>query len=189
MTSVLLLIDIQNEYFENGKMPLSGTKKAAANAAILAAHFREKTYPVIHIRHDEGPDSEVFGSKTEGGKINDMVKPLKDETVIAKNQINAFRDTNLEDELRKHNPSRIVVAGNMTHMCVDSAVRAAADLGFDVTVVADACATKDLTFQEQTVKAADVHAAFLAALAGGGFAKVQSTQEFMSDENFNQATA
>jgi nicotinamidase-related amidase len=52
----------------------------------------------------------------------------------------------------------------MTHMCVDATVRAAADLGFDVILVSDACATRDLEFGGVQVPAAQVQAAFLAAL-------------------------
>ena len=64
----------------------------------------------------------------------------------------------------------------MTSMCVDATVRAAVDLGFDTTVVHDACATCDLQFDGRSVPALEVHSAFLAAL-GDGYAAVVSSDE------------
>jgi nicotinamidase-related amidase len=79
---------------------------------------------------------------------------------------NAFRETTLGDQLRNGSIDELVVMGMMTSMCIDATVRAAADSGLSVTVVADACAAPDLTFGGRTVAGADVHTAFLAALSG-----------------------
>jgi nicotinamidase-related amidase len=68
----------------------------------------------------------------------------------------------------------------MSHMCIDGIVRAAADLGYGVTVIHDACATRDLEFNGVVVPAAQVHAAFMSAL-GFAYAKVVSAEEFLSD--------
>ena len=62
----------------------------------------------------------------------------------------------------------MVITGMMTHMCVDATARAAADLGFKVIVVEDACATRDLNYGETTIPAEHVHKAFLAALKSYG---------------------
>jgi nicotinamidase-related amidase len=64
----------------------------------------------------------------------------------------------------------------MTHMCVDASVRQAADLGYKVTLLADACATRAQSFGGETIAARQVHAAFLAAL-NGFYAKVVDTHE------------
>jgi nicotinamidase-related amidase len=72
-----------------------------------------------------------------------------------------------------------VIAGMQTHMCVEAAVRAAADLGYEVTVVADACATRDVQHGGRTVAAADVHAATLATLAA--YATVTDTASLLAD--------
>jgi nicotinamidase-related amidase len=70
--------------------------------------------------------------------------------------------------LRQAGVQRLVITGMMTHMCVDATARAAADLGFEVLVVADACATRDLRFGEALIPAEHVHKAFLAALKSYG---------------------
>jgi isochorismatase family protein len=73
----------------------------------------------------------------------------------------------------------LVTAGMMSSMCVDPTVRAAADLGFSVTVVHDGCAAPDLRFGDVDVPGASVHAAFMAALSDG-YATVVSADELLS---------
>jgi len=72
-----------------------------------------------------------------------------------------------------------VIAGAMSHMCVDGTVRAASDLDFSCTVVEDACATRDLEFRGSLVPAAQVHRAFMAALQAA-YAKIMTAKEFLS---------
>ena len=108
---------------------------------------------------------------TPGAEIYPLVIPLPDEIVVQKHHPNSFRETPLLDELRSRRISRLLLCGMMTHMCIDTTVRAAADLGFQCVVAGDATTTKDLTYGSITVPAAHVQAAFLAALSGS-FAKV-----------------
>ena len=98
------------------------------------------------------------------------------EPVIEKAEPNGFLGTRLEGELRGRGIDELVVAGMMSSMCVDATVRAAVDLGFETTVVHDACATCDLEFQGHVVPAAAVHSAFIAAL-GDGYAAVASAED------------
>jgi nicotinamidase-related amidase len=78
--------------------------------------------------------------------------------------------------LRGRDIGRLVIVGMMTHMCIDTPTRAAADLGFECVLVHDACATRDLSFGGRMVPAATVQGAFMAAL-DGLFAKVESAPE------------
>ena len=94
------------------------------------------------------------------------MRPRPGETVIEKNFPNSFRGTNLQEHLESAPVKSLVVAGMMTHMCVDATVRHAADLGYKLTLLADACATRSQKFADETVPARQVHAAFLAALNG-----------------------
>ena len=96
-----------------------------------------------------------------------LSKPQAQEAVIVKHYPNSFRETGLQALLEEQGIEEVVVVGAMSHMCIDATARAAADLGYGVTVVADACATRDLEFAGKTVAAADVHAAFMSALAFG----------------------
>ena len=172
MTKALLVIDIQNDYFPGGKMQLVGAVEAAKNAAKVQRQFREAGLPVIHVQHIAlSPSATFFLPDTHGAEINESVVPVGVETLVVKHFPNAFRETNLREVLEQKSITELTVVGMMTHMCIDTTVRAASDFGFKVTLVADACATKDLEFDGKTVTAADVQAAYLAAL-DGSFASV-----------------
>ena len=165
MKTALLIIDIQNDYFEGVAMALAEPGKASSNAARLLESFRENNLPVIHIQHIANrPGASFFIPGTAGAEIHDDVKPLQHEKVIVKHFPNSFRETGLLDHLRTNNITRLVICGMMTHMCVDATTRAAKDHGFDCVVIGDACATKDLEVNGKHVKAAEVQKAFLAAL-------------------------
>lgn len=176
-SSALVLIDIQNDYFPGGAMALAEPEAAGRNAAVLLAQFRAADRPIFHIRHEAArPGATFFLPGTPGADIHSCVAPLPGETVLTKHWPNSFRDTGLGEALTACGAKRLVVAGMMTHMCLDATVRAAFDLGYAVTVAADACATRQLVFAGRTVAPADVQAAFLAAL-GAVYAEVVATAE------------
>jgi nicotinamidase-related amidase len=173
----LLIIDIQNDYFPGGKMELEGADAAAARASSVLKKFRSEKMPVIHVRHlSNRPGATFFLPDTSGAEIHESVKPHAGEAVVEKNFPNSFRGTALEEKLKAAGVKELVVAGMMTHMCVDASVRHAADLGYRITLVGDACATRAQTFGGETVPARQVHAAFLAAL-NGFYAKVIRSDE------------
>lgn len=119
-----------------------------------------------------------FRPGTAGGEPYPETAPLAGETVLQKHFPNAFRETPLLDHLRSLGTERLVIAGMMTHMCVDATVRAAADLGFQVLVTADACATRPLAYGATSVPAAHVQAAFLSAFRA--YARVLTTDEVLA---------
>lgn len=175
----IIVIDLQNEYLPTGKLPLTGIESAAANAAKVIASARERAVPVFHIQHifanNEMP---VFVPDSDGIKIQAAVLPEGNEPVIVKNNVNSFLKTDLKQRLEEQGITSLVVVGAMSHMCVDAAVRAASDFGYDVTVLHDACATLDLEFNGVSVPAEQVHATMMAALAFA-YAKVTSTGEYL----------
>ena len=99
--------------------------------------------------------------------------------MLEKSNPNAFLDTGLEETLGERGAEELVVAGMMSSMCVDATVRAAADLGYSVSVVHDACAAPDLEFGGRTIPGDVVHGAFMAALADG-YAEVTSAAELLA---------
>jgi len=175
--TALLVIDIQNDYFPGGAMELEAADAAGAKAGIALEKFRKSGDPVIHVRHlSVRPGSTFFLPGTRGAEIHQAVAPLGAETVIEKNFPNSFRGTRLEQTLKESGIKNLVVAGMMTHMCVDATVRHAADLGYKITLLGDACATRAQSYAGEKVPARQVHAAFLAAL-NGFYAKVVDTHE------------
>jgi nicotinamidase-related amidase len=177
MKTALLIIDVQNDYFPNGKMELYESIEASLRIKDLINYFRDKSMPVIHIEHvSTRPGAIFFLPDTFGVEIHDNVKPIDGEKIIVKNFPNSFRNTELNDYLRKNEITRLVITGMMTHMCVDSTVRAAFDLGYECIVAGDCCATRGLKIFDNEITAKDVHNTFLAAL-NAIFAKVLKKHE------------
>jgi len=179
MNQALILVDIQNDYFPGGTMELVGMDAAAKNARIALDNFRTAGAPLFHIQHlATRPGATFFVPGTDGALHHALVAPADGETVIQKNFPNSFRATELESALHDKGIEHLVIVGAMSHMCIDATTRAAFDLGFQCTVLADACATRDLVFNDRTVAAADVHGSFMAALSSP-YASVVSTAEFI----------
>jgi nicotinamidase-related amidase len=123
---------------------------------------------VVHVRH----------KSKKGFEIHQNVFPLAGEKVITKEDVNSFQKTDLLEYLKNNHIERLVVIGMQTQMCLEGAVRAAHDYGFECIVVGDACATRDLKFGDKTVRAEDVQTAVLATITDGRYGKVITLKEF-----------
>jgi len=179
MSQALLIIDIQNDYFPGGAMELVRSPEAGAKAGQLLAAFRARRLPVVHIQHiSTRPGATFFLPGTLGAEIHPCVAPAGSEPVFRKHYPNSFRDTGLLEYLQENQITSLVIAGMMTHMCVDTTVRAAFDLGFACTLAHDACATRDLAFEGLAVAAKQVQASYLAAL-GSLFARALAVEEIV----------
>lgn len=169
-STALILIDIQNFYFPGGAAELVEPEKAAEQAKIMLNYFRENKGLVVHVKHDFSP----------GGEIHQLVKPLDNEKVFTKKEVNAFLNTGLNETLKQNHIKYLVLSGMQTHMCLEAATRAAHDFGYNCTVVEDACATRDLKFGEVTIKAKDVHYSTLATLKS--YAKIVTLKEYLESQ-------
>ncbi|MCB1916353.1 MAG: cysteine hydrolase [Rhodocyclaceae bacterium] len=166
----LVLVDCQNTY-RHGLMALEGVEAALAEATTLLERARAAGCPVFHIQHDSGPGS-PYDIRTEIGAIADPVSPVDGEVVIVKGLPNSFAGTDLAGHIAKTGRTQIVLAGFMTHMCINSTARGAFNLGLQPTVVATATATRPLPAVDgRILPAAAVQAASLAAL-GDLFARI-----------------
>lgn len=162
----LILVDIQNDYFPGGTMELINMEAAAAKAAAFLERCRREDRPIFHIQHlAASPTATFFLPDTAGAEHHQLVKPAVDETVVKKHYPSAFRETDLLERLRDNNITQLTIVGAMSHMCIDATTRAAFDLGFQCTVIEDACATRDLEFNGKKIAAAEVHGSFMAALS------------------------
>lgn len=173
----VLVVDLQNEYWPSGNLPLQGIEVAAGNAARVIEHARFNGDLVVNIRH-EAPGGPIFVPGSQGAEINEVVAPRSDEAVITKNFPNSFRDTDLKALLDEKGIKDVTVIGAMSHMCIDATTRAANDHGFKTTTIHDACATRDIEFGGQTVPAAHAHTAIMGALAFF-YGDVISTENFL----------
>lgn len=163
--SAVVIIDAQNEYV-TGKMPLPGVNAALDNIAILLKAARAAGAPVVHVQH-KGRAGGLFDPDADAFKLAPQAASASGEAIVEKPLPNAFAQTTLQDELTKTGKKSLIVAGFMTHMCVSSTVRAALDLGYRTTVIADASGTRDLPDPTggPALSAAELHRAALAGLA------------------------
>ena len=180
MSTALIIVDIQNDYFPEGKLPLVGPIEASQQAARLLDRFHATQRPIIHIQHlAVRPGATFFLPGTMGADFHPNVQPLPDEPIVQKNFPNSFRDTPLLAVLREKQINRLIICGMQTNLCIDATTRAAADFGFECMVAADACAARNLTYDSVTVPADLVHHAFLAAL-NGSYAKVLKVDQILA---------
>ena len=180
MSKGLIIIDVQNDYFGGGAMELVNMDAAANCCGRLLGSFRSARKPIFHVQHlSTRPGASFFIPDTPGAEIHQNLQPQSGEAHIVKHFPSAFRNTDLQQMLRMEGIDKLVICGAMTHMCIDTTVRAAFDLGFQCEVIDDACATRDLEFNDRRIDATDVQAAFMAALSVP-FAKISSTDEYLA---------
>ena len=179
MVQALVVIDVQNEYVTGG-LPIVhppveealGRIGAAMDAAAAAG------LPIVLVRHTEpDPTAGVFVAGTPAWQLHDDVVMRAHDVVVDKGLPGAFTGTDLETWLRDHGVDSLVVAGWMTHMCVDTTTRQAMHRGFEVTVLEDATGTIDVS---DDLPAALVHRVELGILADG-FARVSTTAAWTAE--------
>ncbi len=169
--AVLVIVDAQREYTE-GKLPLPGIDLAVGEIATLLARARAAGMPVVHVVQHGRPGGAIMDSTGPMVEVIAPLTPRAGETVVVKHLPNSFAGTTLDEELKRLGRKELIVVGFMTHMCVSATVRAALDHGYRCTVVATACASRDLPDgRSGVVPAAEVHRVELAAL-GDRFATV-----------------
>ena len=166
MKEALIVIDVQNDYFPGGTNELYEPYKAEEHIRRLIEESRAVGRPVIYIRHFNEPGDTFFLEGTWGSEISERIAPLPGDKVIVKRYPNSFLETDLDEHLKALSVDTLIVCGMMTHMCVDTTVRAAMDHGYSVKLAANACTTMDLQIGGETIPAPVVHKAFIAAMDG-----------------------
>lgn len=177
--TALLLVDIQNDYFPNGLYPLVNAEEALSNAKVLLNFFRKMELLVIHVKHEsQNKDSKFFIPNTTGCEIHQDLTPTESEKIVIKHRPNSFMNTNLHEILKMNMIDNLIICGMMSQHCIDTTVRAGSEF-YNIFLIHDACATRDLIFQGEVIKAEIVQKTFMAALQG--FSTVISTSELINE--------
>ena len=177
--TALLLIDFQLAVDDPAWGPRNNPD-AESNALRLLASFRASGRPILHVRHVSKDPRSTFRPGQSGIEAKPGFSPLSGETVFTKHVPTAFVGTGLEEHLRAAGIGALVVCGVATSNSVESTVRLAGDLGFEVTVVSDATFTfakRDQDGRERTAE--EVQAMSLANLAGE-YAAIATTEEILA---------
>ena len=177
--SAVVLIDCQMEYVD-GALALPGVDGALDEVARLLARARAHHTPVIHVMH-QGRTGSLFDLEGPNGQLADRAAAAEGEAIVTKSLPNGFAKTTLADELAATGRKELILGGFMTHMCVSATARAALDLGYRATIVANATGTRDLPCPGGgVIDAASLHIASLAALADR-FAIIADTAEALPE--------
>ncbi len=176
----VVIVDAQRVYVD-GRLPLPGVGPALREIVRLLARARAGGTPVIHVVQHGRPGGAICDPQGPDVAIAAPIEAQSGEPVIVKTLPNSFAGTPLDGTLRGLGRRHLIVAGFMTHMCVSATVRSALDHGYRCTVVAAACATRDLPDGLGGVLPAEmVHRANLAALADR-FAAIAPTVDAIPD--------
>ena len=178
--AALLIIDVQKGLDDPALGRNRNNPQAEANMALLLSEWRRRNRPVIHIRLCSIEAHSPLRPGLPGHAFKDEVQPLAGERQFDKSVNSAFVGTGLAVHLQGREISSLVVVGLTTDHCVSATTRNAADLGFDVTLVADATATFERQDHEGVIHPAEVvHKVNLASLKGE-FCRIRSTEELLT---------
>ncbi len=176
MKKALVVIDLQNDYFCGGKMELDNIDELLLKTNELVAFARVQEYDIYFIQHYSTREgASFFVPHTNGVELHEALD-ISSDVIIKKNYPNSFRETELKEHLDKNGIEELIVCGAMTHMCIDSTVRASFDLGYKTTLVSDACATRALSFGNQVIEAKDIQLAYMASL-NNIFCRIRTVEE------------
>lgn len=179
MKQALIIIDVQNDYFKNGKMELDHPEKVLKNINKLEDKFAFLNLPIVYIKHiNYNKNALFFFPNTSGVNLHKGLLLGKDSIIIEKHFPNSFKDTCLLDTLRALKVNQVVITGMMTHMCVDSTTRAASELGYKPILISDATTTSNLKYLEEEVPFKYVQLSYLSALQN--FAKIETTNDYLN---------
>lgn len=141
--SVVLIVDAQKEYTE-GLLKLDGIEESINALSKFIERVRSIGVPIIHVIQEGKVGGKIMNPETHFVEIIDKVKPIDGELVITKKLPSSFKETTLQEELEKLGKKDLIITGYMTHMCLNSTTRDAAELGYGCTVIEELTATRDL---------------------------------------------
>ncbi|CQR72860.1 Streptothricin hydrolase [Sporomusa ovata DSM 2662] len=177
MKRVLLVIDVQNEYF-TGKMPIMYPEGSFDKILQAVEAANQKNIPVILIRHEALQQAAAFVKGSTGWEIREELLKKEYACIVDKSFPGSFTGTGLEDLLRSMGIDTIVICGYMTQMCCDTTARQAVHLGFSVEFLSDATGTLDVANDAGKITAAELHKAILITQAMR-FSEVISTDKWI----------
>jgi len=177
--SNLLLIDMQNQYFERELDLKDSGKEAVSKAREVLEFARKRKVNIFHVMHIGSEQSSLFNSTSNDIRIIDELEPMKEECIITKSMPNSFYKTSLYDFLQLTGKKQLVIMGFASHMCVTATTIASFELGFDNFVITDCCATRSLPFFNDVVEADLLHKSSM-ALLGDRYATLVKSEDILN---------
>jgi len=174
------VIDVQNEYFPGGSLPITHPPNSLRRITDAMDGAAEAGIPIVVVQHGtDNPEANSFRKGTPGWRLKGEVEVRKRAAVIEKTMPGSFTGTNLEGWLKDNGVDTLVICGYMSQMCCDSTARQAVHLGFNVEFLSDATGTLDFSNEAGAVKAEELHRATLVTQQFR-FSKVQSVEAWIN---------
>lgn len=178
MKRVLLVIDVQNEYF-SGKLPVTYPEHTMQNILKAMEHAEKNHILIILIQHTATSEaSPVFKKRSYEWEIHNDIKNRKHDYIVEKNFPGSFTGTDLNNILTEKSIDTVTICGYMTQMCCDSTARQAMHLGYKVEFLSDATGTLDISNYAGHISAEELHKAVL-VIQASRFSEVLSAEDWM----------
>lgn len=178
MATALLIIDMQMGMAER---TAAGRPRANPDAekhvAALAALFRSRGLPVVHVHHDDADPASPFRKGLPSAAPMPCAEPAAGEVVFWKSGSSAFAGTGLDAHLRRQGVDRLVLVGAVAAFCVTSTCRSASDLGFQVILPGDALIGFDLPAHDGGRIDAETVLRVTLSLLGADFAQLVTADQ------------
>lgn len=186
----LIVLDVQNVYTNaDSELFCKRSDKTIEQINRLIDFFVKQSEPIIFVRHVHAPDgsdlgrmfdyagpADDFNFKEDSPEVEYDIRLRKPTSLceITKHRYSAFQGTTLAKYLSQKAVNHLVICGFMTNFCCESTARDAHDRDFYVTFVPDATGCPELPGMSQ-----DKIRSTVSAFLEGGFAIIQSTDEFL----------
>ncbi|OPX57080.1 Nicotinamidase-related amidase [Oceanospirillum multiglobuliferum] len=145
--TALVIIDIQNDYFPDGRYPLWNTETVLNNIEVAVQQAQAKGMPVVLIQHIARPAvglAPFFNAETEGVKLHaNLLAEAPNAPVVIKSYADSFLDTELTEVLTKLAVSKLLICGMMTQNCVTHTAISPAAAPYQVSILSDCCTSVD----------------------------------------------
>ena len=147
MSKVLLVIDLQNDYFPDGKLPLWNTDTTLKNIEIAIEKAISQDVPVIVIQHIANAAMGIapfFNEGTTGADVHPRILAVApDAAIVIKEYADSFVETTLEETLASLGATELLVCGMMTQNCVTHTAISKSAEKYKVSILVDCCTTVD----------------------------------------------
>ena len=161
----LVVIDLQNDYFPDGKFPLWNTEEVLTNIELALETANSKNIPVIlvqHIANSELGIAPFFNKGTDGAEVHPRIlQAAPDARIIVKQYADTFEQTNFEETLKALNIDTLLICGMMTQNCVTHTAISKAAERYEVSILADCCTSVDVMIHNIALNAVSIRVPFI----------------------------
>ncbi|WGT61496.1 cysteine hydrolase family protein [Variovorax paradoxus] len=177
----LVVIDVQNEYFEGGGLPIEypPVEQSLPNIAKAMDAAHAAGTPVVVVRHHAPKGAPVFQAGTHNGELHPEVAKRPRDHLVTKAFPSVFTGTDFADWLARHEIDTLSVAGYMTQNCDASTVFEAMHRGLNVEFLSDATGALPYENAAGKVSAEEIHRVF-SVVFHSNFAAVTSTEAWIA---------